>query len=281
MASPDDPEQPGLGLGPNGAMIYCMQFLEENIGWLVQKIIEKKCRYFLIDMPGQVELYTNHQSLRNIIKKLHELVGLQCCLTHLVDCSYLMDAHKYLSAVTLSMSAKIGFEDAPMINIITKIDLLKKLGRPQMNLIDLENISGIGYLFWSGPDYPDPTAKPTFESKYGKLSKNLCELIENYMAHEGYLLCDLNKRELICHILGRIDKANGYFLQPEKVKSPKETAIDYDACEWYVQTEAVQDIYGTYLDCDEQDLPKDVYKDQIAEKHKTEEDSLKIKEKHV
>lgn len=160
MASPDDPEQPGLGLGPNGAMIYCMEFLEANIGWLVTKILEKKCKYFLIDMPGQVELYTNHHSLKSIIKQLHSLVGLQCCATHLVDCSYLMDEHKYLSAVTLSMTAKIGFEDAPMINIITKIDLLKKLGRPQMNLIDLENISGIGYLFWG--NFDETASKPSF-----------------------------------------------------------------------------------------------------------------------
>ena len=54
-----------------------------------------------------------------------------------------MDTHKYLSAVTLSMCAKIGFEDTPLINIVSKLDLLKKLGRPQMNLIDLENIGGI------------------------------------------------------------------------------------------------------------------------------------------
>lgn len=85
------------------------------------------------------------------------------------------------------------------------------------------------------------------------------------MSHEGYLLLDLTKRELLCHILGRIDKANGYFDQPEKVKNPKETAIDYQACEWYVQTEAVQDIYGTYLDCDEADLPKEVYHDNITD----------------
>ena len=28
MRPEDDKEQPGLGLGPNGGMIYCMQFLE-------------------------------------------------------------------------------------------------------------------------------------------------------------------------------------------------------------------------------------------------------------
>ena len=70
MKSPDD-EEPGLGLGPNGAMLYCMQFLVINIDWLVSKIFEKKCGYFLIDMPGQVELFTNHNSLKNIIKLLN------------------------------------------------------------------------------------------------------------------------------------------------------------------------------------------------------------------
>jgi len=130
MKAKDDPEDPGLGLGPNGAMIYCMQFLQENIQWLIDQIRSKHCRYFLIDMPGQVELYTNHDSLREIIRALNKAVGLQLCATHLVDCSYLMDVHKYLSAVTLSMTAKIGFEDCPMINIVTKVDLLQKLGRP-------------------------------------------------------------------------------------------------------------------------------------------------------
>lgn len=149
-----------------------------------------------------------------------------------------MDANKYLSAVTLSMCAKIGFEDAPLINIVSKLDLLQKLGRPQMNLIDLEHIAGIHYLFWGASEESnDP--KPSFDKKYGKLTKNLCELIESYMSHEGYLLLDLTSRELICHIVGKIDKANGYFEQPEKVKNQKEMAIDYQAVDWYVQTEAV------------------------------------------
>lgn len=48
----DDSEPGGLGLGPNGAMLYCIEFLEENIDWLVEKIEAKTCSYFLIDMPG-------------------------------------------------------------------------------------------------------------------------------------------------------------------------------------------------------------------------------------
>ena len=38
-----------------------------------------------------------------------------------------------------------------------------------MNLIDLENVSGIHYLFWG--EINDEIVKP-FDKKYGKLSKN-------------------------------------------------------------------------------------------------------------
>ena len=27
-----------IGLGPNGAMIYCMEYLEQNIDWLIEKM---------------------------------------------------------------------------------------------------------------------------------------------------------------------------------------------------------------------------------------------------
>jgi hypothetical protein len=41
-------------LGPNGALIYCMEFLEKNIDWLIKKISNLIDQYLLIDCPGQV-----------------------------------------------------------------------------------------------------------------------------------------------------------------------------------------------------------------------------------
>ena len=151
---------------------------------------------------------------------LNEKVNFQCCAAHLVDCSYLMDVHKYLSACTLSMTAKIAIGDYPMINIMTKIDILKNLGRPQMNLDDLENLSGLSFLFWGlGDDddseeeggTPKKTKMDAFNKKYGKMSKSLCDVVENYMGFTGFLLMDLSCRELLCHAIGQFDKANGYF----------------------------------------------------------------------
>lgn len=41
-------------LGPNGGLIYCMEYLLVNIDWLQQKIEELETYYIIFDCPGQV-----------------------------------------------------------------------------------------------------------------------------------------------------------------------------------------------------------------------------------
>lgn len=41
-------------LGPNGALVYCMEFLEKNLDWLFVEIEKFKDHYFIFDLPGQV-----------------------------------------------------------------------------------------------------------------------------------------------------------------------------------------------------------------------------------
>jgi len=48
----------------------------------------------------------------------------------------------------LSLTALIGME-MPFINAITKIDLLKQFGRPDMNLSFYNSISGLKFLFFA------------------------------------------------------------------------------------------------------------------------------------
>jgi hypothetical protein len=44
-----------LKLGPNGALVYCMEFLEANFEWLASKLKTfPKDGYFIFDLPGQV-----------------------------------------------------------------------------------------------------------------------------------------------------------------------------------------------------------------------------------
>lgn len=57
-------------LGPNGGILYALEELEHNYEWLVEGLKEFDQDYILFDCPGQVELYTHHNSLRNIFFKL-------------------------------------------------------------------------------------------------------------------------------------------------------------------------------------------------------------------
>lgn len=42
------------GLGPNGAMLYCMEYLEANFDWLEDGLAELDGGYVIFDVAGQV-----------------------------------------------------------------------------------------------------------------------------------------------------------------------------------------------------------------------------------
>ncbi|KAG9032499.1 hypothetical protein FRB95_001406 [Tulasnella sp. JGI-2019a] len=63
------------GLGPNGGMLYCIEYLEKNFDWLEGRLVEEmkesgEDTWVVFDLPGQVELSTNHDSLKTIVEKL-------------------------------------------------------------------------------------------------------------------------------------------------------------------------------------------------------------------
>jgi hypothetical protein len=43
-----------LTLGPNGGLMFCMEFLEKNMDWLMKQLSNYRDHYFLFDCPGQV-----------------------------------------------------------------------------------------------------------------------------------------------------------------------------------------------------------------------------------
>jgi len=69
-----------------------------------------------------------------MITRLSKEHNFRFVAVHLVDASYLYDRYKFLAALTLSLSSLIGME-IPFVNLITKMDLLGTMGRPDMNLM--------------------------------------------------------------------------------------------------------------------------------------------------
>lgn len=59
-------------------MLYCIEYLEANFDWLVEQLDELLLAeggngYVIFDTPGQVELWTNHDSLKNVVEKLQKM----------------------------------------------------------------------------------------------------------------------------------------------------------------------------------------------------------------
>ncbi len=60
-------------LGPNGGVLYALEELEHDEAWLREGLNELGEDYVLFDCPGQVELFTHHDSLKKIFLRIQKL----------------------------------------------------------------------------------------------------------------------------------------------------------------------------------------------------------------
>ena len=69
-----------MELGPNGALMFCMEYLLENQNWLIEQLQELVAEdsYVLFDCPGQIELFNDRDIFRELIKIIQNY-GTLCC----------------------------------------------------------------------------------------------------------------------------------------------------------------------------------------------------------
>ena len=196
-----------LDLGPNGALLYCMDFLASHIDWLREKMQKRGPDYFLIDCPGQVELYTQHSALHDIIQTLTRDWGFQVCTVHLVDSHHCTDPGKFISVLLTSLSAMLHLE-TPHINVLSKIDMLKQYGELPFGLDYYLDVMDLTYLL-------DHVADDARSARYRDLSAALVELVEDFSLVCFHAL-DVSDKESMVALMLATDKAIGYInLAPE------------------------------------------------------------------
>ena len=116
-----------LGLGPNGGLIYCMEYLLENLEWLLDQLDAfDDDEYLIFDCPGQLELYTHVPCMRRIIDALR-MAGYASDMVSvfIIDATFVADTPKFISGSLLSLSAMIAME-LPHVNVLSKCDLVEK-----------------------------------------------------------------------------------------------------------------------------------------------------------
>ncbi|KAJ1558483.1 GPN-loop GTPase 3 [Nowakowskiella sp. JEL0078] len=187
-----------LHYGPNGGLIYCMEYLINNMDWLEEKLDDFDDDYIIIDCPGQIELYTHFPIMRQLVDTLQRL-GYRVCGIYVLDSQFIQDTPKFFAGVMSAMSAMIQLE-IPHINILSKIDLLGKAGDSS---VELER------FFESDPSLLVRDANTKTSSKFHALNEAMVNLIDQFNL-VNFLPLNIKDEESIELILSHIDNSIQY-----------------------------------------------------------------------
>jgi GPN-loop GTPase len=196
------------GLGPNGALIYCMEYLLQNIEWLIDQLDGfADDDYIILDCPGQIELYSHLPIMRRLVNSL-TMNGYRLASVYLLDALFALEPLKFISGCMLSLSCMLQLE-LPHINVITKCDIADKDAIDK--ILDAEGS-------WMIHSLDKSTTNPKLKS----LSQAIGNVLDDYML-VSYATLDVSDEHSIDDVLGRVD----YVLQYGEELEPKEPK-DYD-----------------------------------------------------
>ena len=140
----------------------------ENCKWLEEQLGDDDDDYIIFDFPGQLELYTHMTVIGKLIEFLQTL-NFRICAIFVMDTQFMTDAAKFLSGTMAALSVMINLE-LPHMNILTKLDLLSKSARKQLDkFLEPDSESLLADM------EDDP-----WNVRYGKLTSTLGKLIEGY-----------------------------------------------------------------------------------------------------
>lgn len=205
-----------LDYGPNGGLVYCMEYLVQNMDWLSDQIEDFGEDYLLFDCPGQIELYTHLPVMQIITRQLADW-GYQTCAVYLIDSLVIGDANRFISGTLMCLAAMVQLE-LPHVNVLTKCDMVE----------DKEALE----------QFCEPDARYLAEemgkTAHGRhlqgLNSAIGRLIEEY-SMVSFCPLDITDEDSISTVLSYIDNAIQYGedLEPREPRDPEDADADADA----------------------------------------------------
>eukprot|EP00768_Dysnectes_brevis_P005795 gnl/Dysnectes_brevis/4338_a5779_844.p1 GENE.gnl/Dysnectes_brevis/4338_a5779_844~~gnl/Dysnectes_brevis/4338_a5779_844.p1 ORF type:complete len:305 (+),score=63.72 gnl/Dysnectes_brevis/4338_a5779_844:23-937(+) len=188
-----------LELGPNGALLYCMEFLEKNIQWLIDELSPLSNQFLIFDLPGQVELYTVHQSLCHILQKLQKKpLNLRLASVHLVDATFIHDPSRFISMATLALTQTIALQ-LPSINVLSKLDVVSQTGGLPLPLNTYSRLSSAEFI----------ADTVVGSAPHRELTRTLGTLLDEHHMLNFIPMSALSREDVIT-VSRALDKALGY-----------------------------------------------------------------------
>ncbi|CEJ94011.1 Putative Transcription factor FET5 [[Torrubiella] hemipterigena] len=221
-----------VGLGPNGGLIYCFEFLMENLDWLTEALDSLTEEYLIIfDMPGQIELYTHIPILPTLMRFLSQsgALDIRMAAVYLLEATFVVDRAKFFSGTLSAMSAMLMLE-VPHINVLSKMDLvkgqvknkdLKNFLTPDLALLEDDPLER-KRLTEDVPEddeskRPDDREQVMKGASFRRLNRAVASLIESF-SMVNYLKLDVTNEDSVAAILSYIDDC----IQYHEAQDPKE-----------------------------------------------------------
>jgi GTPase SAR1 family protein len=142
-----------LNLGPNGGLLYCMEYIEHHLCDVLmllkerlgissrtsgaqqnqQQSLASSRAYLLFDLPGQIELTAHSNVISHIAHRLVRELDIRLVCVQLVDASVcLPDVSKFIGAALVCTASMMRIE-LPCVNVLSKMDLLQQSHQQRTN----------------------------------------------------------------------------------------------------------------------------------------------------
>ncbi|KAK7989067.1 kinesin light chain 1 [Apiospora arundinis] len=219
-----------MGLGPNGGLIYCFEFLMENLDFLTEALDSLTEEYMIIfDLPGQIELYTHVPIIPALVRFLTKpgALDIRLCATYLLEATFVVDRAKFFSGTLSAMSAMIMMETPPhqhpiQDGSVRKKDL-KRFITPDATLLEDDPAEKARRTADGETPEDDAHADPKDRdavmrgASFRRLNQAVAGLIENF-SMVSYLKLDAQDEDSVGAILSYIDDC----IQFHEAQEPKE-----------------------------------------------------------
>ena len=183
-----------FGYGPNGGLVYCMEFLLQNSDWLQDELDQfGEDEYIILDCPGQVELYSHLPVMKNLVTML-TMWGYRVVSVYLMDALFVLEPAKFVSGCMLSLSCMIQL-GLPHINVVTKCDIADKDAINRV--LDMEGAWMVNQLDRQSSE------------KMKKLNKAISSVVDDYMM-VSFVMLDISDEDTIEDVMARTDHAIQY-----------------------------------------------------------------------
>ncbi|KAF2735431.1 ATP binding family protein-like protein [Polyplosphaeria fusca] len=224
-----------MSLGPNGGLIYCFEYLLDNLDFLTDPLQEVTEDYLIIfDMPGQIELYTHVPILPRLVQTLTRgSLNISMCAAYLLESTFVLDRPKFFAGTLSAMSAMLMLE-MPHVNILSKMDLvkdsvakrdLKRFVQADANLLDDDDAYTVRNADGAGKRDANPAATENIMAgeSFNRLNKAVAQLIDEF-SMVSFLKLNAQDEDSVGSIVSYIDDA----IQYHEAQEPKEPKDDFD-----------------------------------------------------